>query len=232
MNKIKKYQRNLIGIAVFLSYFIYNFFQDVPLAILGIDYQTMSLTAKVIYLLLYELIFVLILFLIYHKQIEENFKDYVKNFKPYYIKKYMRYWAFAFGLMIVSNMVIVSLLPNSVQTNQQAINQIFEIAPIYIIISSVIFAPLIEELVFRLSFRYMFENDKMFIITSGLIFGAMHVIGSFTNWVDLAYIIPYSIPGLVFAYTLKESENIFVPMSLHLFHNGLMMTLQVILTLI
>ena len=94
MNTLKKYQKNITGILVFISYFIYNFFQEVPLSIFGIDYQTLGLTSKVVYLLLYEFTFVLILFLIYNKQIKENFKDYIHNFKSY-IKKYMQYWFFA-----------------------------------------------------------------------------------------------------------------------------------------
>lgn len=220
--------KSLIGFLVFLSFFIYNKLQVVPLQLLGIDYSTMSLLSRIVYSLIYEFTYIIILLLIFNKTIEKDFKDYVKNFKSY-IKTYMEYWAVSFGLMIIANLCIVTLFPNSVATNQEAVNNLFAIAPVYIIISSVIFAPIVEELVFRLSFRYMFNNDKLFILTSGLVFGAMHVVGTFNNFIDLIYIIPYSIPGFVFAYTLVKSKNIFVPMSLHFFHNGFMMLLQTIL---
>lgn len=218
----------LIGIFAFVLYFVQNFATELPLILFGINYSEMALTSKVIYLLVYEFIFILSLFLIFKNKIKNDFKDYINNFKPY-MKKYLEYWAFAFALMVFANVLIVTLLPNSTATNQEAVNELFNKVPIYIIISSVLYAPIIEELVFRLSFRYMFKNNVLFIISSGLVFGTMHVVGSFTSFIDLVYIIPYSIPGLVFAYTLYKSENIFVPIFLHFFHNGLMMAAQVAL---
>lgn len=229
MNKNR--ENILIGIVAFLLYFVQSLFQYVPLKIMGIDYYQMSLNSKIIYLLCYEFIFILILFLIYRKVFVHDFKDYIKNFRTY-IKKYMEYWALAFGLMILSNLIIVSILPNAVATNQENVNAIFNVAPIYMIVSAVFFAPFIEETIFRLSIRNIIKNDTIFIIISGLIFGGLHVIGSFESLVDLIYIIPYSIPGFVFAYTLVKSKNIFVPISLHFFHNGFTMIMQIILSLL
>lgn len=217
-----------IGIGVFLLYFIYQLYTDLPLWILGIDYTTLSLPIKVAYLLGTEFLLIVVFFLIYRKRFIHDFKDFMANFKTY-IKKYIDYWAIAFALMVICNIAIVLLSPSSTATNQEAINAMFTKAPLYIIISSVIFAPIVEETVFRLSIRNMFKNDKLFILISGLVFGAVHVIGSFENWIDLIYIIPYSMPGFVFAYTLVKSKNIFVPMSLHFFHNGIMMFIQSIM---
>lgn len=227
MEKEKKYLP-WIGIGVFLLYFAYQFYTDLPLWILGVDYRSLSLPIKVAYLLGTEFLLIVAFFVIYKKRFVHDFKDFIKNFKKY-IKKYMDYWAIAFALMVICNIAIALLAPNSTATNQEAINTIFTQVPIYIIISSVFFAPLVEETVFRLSIRNMFQNDKLFIFISGLVFGAIHVIGSFESWIDLVYIIPYSMPGFVFAYTLVKSKNIFVPMSLHFFHNGIMMFIQSVL---
>lgn len=221
----------LIGIMVVLLYFVYNLFQIVPLNIIGIDYQEMSLNSKIIYLVCYELIFVLLLIFIYRKRFKNDLIDFIKNFKTY-IKEYIEYWALAFGLMIISNLIIINVFPNSVATNQENINATFAIAPLYMIISAVFFAPVVEETVFRLSIRNIFKNDLLFIIVSGLIFGGLHVITSFQNLIDLIYIIPYSIPGFVFAYTLVKSKNIFVPISLHFIHNGFTMIMQIILSIL
>lgn len=217
----------LKGMLIFISYFIYSSFQTVPFQILGIDYNSISIESKVIYILLYELAYILILIFLYRKTFIENIKNYIKNFKN--LRKYMDYWAIAFVLMIISNVVITSLLPSSVATNQELLNEMFTRIPIYVIVSSVIYAPFIEETIFRLSLRNVFKSDKLFIIMSGLVFGALHVVSSFERIQDLAYIITYSIPGFAFAYALVKSKNIFVPMSLHLFHNGLMTLLQVVL---
>lgn len=134
--------------------------------------------------------------------------------------------------MLISNFIIVSLFPNSVATNQEIVNSNIMIAPIYMIIASVIFAPFLEETIFRLGFREIFKNDTLFIIMSGLVFGGLHVISSYTNLINLIYIIPYSIPGFIFAYTLVRSKNIFVPIGLHFFHNAIMMIVQIVLLFI
>lgn len=217
-----------ISLGAFLLYFLYQELTPYIIDFLEVIFGEFTLGIRVILLLLIELLFITALFFIYKKRFIKDFKDYIKNFKTY-IKKYMDYWAIAFALMVICNIIVVSLFPNSSATNQDAINTIFGKAPLYIIISSVIFAPFVEETVFRLSLKNIFQNDKLFIFISGIVFGALHVIGSFESWVDLAYILPYSIPGFVFAYTLVKSKNIFVPMSLHFFHNGIMMFIQSVL---
>ena len=93
-------------------------------------------------------------------------------------------------------------------------------------ITAVILAPVIEELVFRQAFRNIITNNWLFIIISGLVFGSLHVITSYETPTDLLYLIPYSAPGIIFAYTLVKSKNIFVPMGLHFIHNGLLLSLQ------
>ena len=221
----------LIGISVFILYFIFNEYGTLPIKLLVLDYSSLPLGFKIIYLLSVDFILISIIYFIYLKRFIKDFKDFKDNFKNY-TKKYIEYWALAFGLMILSNVLILIYFPNSSATNQQAVEQIFTVAPVYMIIAACIFAPIIEESVFRLSIRNIFKNDKVFIIVSGLVFGSMHVIGSFTNLVDLIYVIPYSIPGFVFAYTLVKSKNIFVPMELHLFHNTFMMIIEVIINYI
>ena len=72
----------------------------------------------------------------------------------------------------------------------------------------------------------------IFILLSGLVFGSMHVIGSCEHLIDLLFIIPYSIPGFIFAYVYTKSKNLCVPISLHFIHNGIMMSLQILLLLL
>ena len=228
MMKKDNLKQPILGLCVVISYFIYSYFQTLPLNLLGINYNNLSMFNKIVYLMVTELIYLLILFFIYRKEYIKDFKDYIKNFKNY-MPKYMEYWALAFSLMLISNFFIVSLFPNSVATNQETINNTLTQAPIYMVISAVLFAPFLEETIFRFSFRKIFQNDIFFIIISGLVFGSLHVVGSFKNFIDLIYIIPYSIPGCVFAYTLVKSKNIFIPMSLHFFHNGIMMFIETVL---
>jgi membrane protease YdiL (CAAX protease family) len=91
-----------------------------------------------------------------------------------------------------------------------------------------IIAPIIEELTFRKAFRDIFKNDLAFILTSGLVFGALHVVLSFNSLWDLLYIIPYSSLGIAFAITYSKTNNIYSTIFMHIFHNTVLTILSVI----
>ena len=79
----KDLKQIIIGICVVISYFIYSYFQIVPLELIGIDYNSLSIDSKVFYLMITELIYLLILFYIFRNQFKKDFKDFKNNFKPY-----------------------------------------------------------------------------------------------------------------------------------------------------
>lgn len=223
-------KKTLTGIGVFLLYFFVSQFQGLPFWILNIDTAAIPEVLKAIYVCAVQILLVISIIYIYRQDIKNNLEDLKKNHQTYF-KKYLKYWFLALGLMMVANSIILISEPNSVAGNEEAVREMFNSMPIYTFISAVIIAPFLEELVFRKSFRDMFSNNLLFIILSGLTFGAFHVIGSFETLFDLIYIIPYSIPGFVFAYTLSKSKNIFVPIGLHFLHNGILMALQTFLML-
>lgn len=227
-NMKKSDKRNIIGTFVFLFYFFATELQALPFWILGINTETLPMIVKVIYTILFQVGLISVIAYVFRKDLKRDLKDLKKNHESYF-KEYLKYWFIALGLMMVSNLIIIMLNSGDIANNEELIREMFDETPIYTFISAVLIAPLLEELVFRKSFRYMFNNDTLFIIMSGLVFGAFHVIGSFETAFDLIYIIPYSIPGLVFAYTLVKSKNIFVPIGLHFLHNGILMSLQFLL---
>ncbi len=219
-------KENLKGLMVFVYYYLFSVFNTLPVYLVGIDYGNLGLGIKVTYQIIVNILFIISLFFIY-KDLLISFKDYCKNFKTYF-KDYFKYWPMAYGLMIISNIFILLISPGNTANNQEMITDILVQAPFYMIVSAVIFAPIIEEIVFRSSFRKMFTNDVFFIFMSGIIFGSMHVVGSLDSFVDLIFILPYSVPGFVFAYTLVKSKNVFVPMQLHFIHNAFSMILTLV----
>ncbi len=131
--------------------------------------------------------------------------------------------------MMISNLIITFINSGGIANNEQAIRDMMSISPIYIFFSAVLFAPLVEELVFRQAFKYIFSSKVLFVFMSALVFGGLHVISSIESLFDLLYIIPYGAPGAVFAYMLVKTDNIFVPMGFHFMHNGILVALQILL---
>ena len=198
---------------------------------LGINYDKLSTPLKSTCLIIYQILMTLIIVYIYKKTIITNFKTFIKNNIKYF-KEYIKYWFLMLILMISSNLIVTFFTTTDIANNQNTIIETLKVAPIYTFILTVFVAPILEELVFRLSFRKIFSNNILFILLSGLVFGSMHVIGTCEHLIDLLFIIPYSIPGFIFAYVYTKSKNICVPISLHFIHNGIMMSLQILLLIL
>lgn len=222
----------LVGFGVILFYLIASVFPHEFLSLFGINYNNLNILLRSIYLIIYEASLTLIIIYIYRKDVIPNFKEFIKNNVKYF-KEYIKYWFLMLLLMISSNLIVTLFTTSDIATNQETIIETLKVAPVYTFIVSVLIAPILEELVFRVSFRKIFsKTDILFILFSGLIFGGMHVIGTCEHLIDLLFIIPYSIPGFIFAYIYTKSKNICIPISLHLIHNGVMMSLQILLLLL
>jgi uncharacterized protein len=221
MTKIKQIGK---GLLVLIIYFILSELIVLPLILLRIDYQNLHEYIKTIYIIAYQLLILGLIIAVYRKELVVSLEDLKKNHKQYF-DQYLKYWFLAFGLMAVAN-IIISFFVEGQPSNQEAIVKIFESSPMYVFFTAVIIAPLLEELVFRFSLRNIFGKNWMFIIISGLLFGFIHIMGATNFMEELVFLIPYSIPGFVFAYVLVKSDNIFVPIGLHFIHNGFLVAMQ------
>ena len=234
MNHESQKMKNFgIGIIVLIFYFITLLFpfQLIPFSLLGIDYTTLPLWIRIVYSFAFELLqFGIIIFLL-KDQLKKDLADLKKHHNEYF-KKYFIYWFILLGIMMISNLLIIWLTPNEMANNEQSIHEMLKMAPLYTFITAVFIAPLKEEFVFRRGIRNLISNDILFILVSGLMFGSLHVVTSLTSWWQLLYIIPYSAPGFIFAYLLTKTDNVFVPGFIHFIHNGVLMSLQILLLLL
>lgn len=215
-----------IGIIAIFIYFTFSYLQLGFLELLHIDYQAMSLSLKVLYLIITDSIEIAIFILLFRKKLKEDVQDLKKNHESYF-KTYFKYWLLALGIMMVSNLIIMLITENETSGNEEAVRNLITKSPIYAYFSSVIFAPFVEEIIFRRSIRNIIPIDSIFIIVSGLVFGSLHIITGYSGPLDLLYLIPYCAPGLIFAYILTKTDNVLVSASIHLMHNGIMVSLQI-----
>lgn len=228
LENFKEYLKNC-KIAL-LTIIIYSLTPTIELLILyysKTNIEKLSINEKTTYLIIIETLILIIIGLINKKTLLKNIKDIKINFKKY-IDKYLKYYIYSIIIMMVSN-ILINLIYPSIAGNQQSVINTLKKAPIYMVFSATIFAPFMEEMIFRQSIRHIIKDNLTFIITSGLIFGGMHVIGNINNFYDVLYLIPYSAPGIAFAYILTKTNNILVPISIHFMHNTITVILQMIL---
>ncbi len=222
--------KNIIkGILVIFIYFFVSLFRDLPLELLGLHYDSLDVLWKEIYSIGSEVLLILIIFFIFKEQFKKAFDDLRKNHLSYFTGNF-KYYLLGVIIMMLANSLIL-ILGGDTSDNETAIRGQFTDYPIYTFIAAVFLAPILEESVFRLSFRNIFKNNLLFILASGLIFGGLHLTGMLDSNLFALYLVAYSAMGIAFAYMITKTNNIFVTMGFHFMHNGILMSLQTFILL-
>ena len=193
-NKIKNIFKS-IGIILLLLCF-----NSVMFSIFNINLKSLSEKEYLIYTVLFELVLLIIFIIIYRKTLSKNGKEYFKNFSESF-KQSLKYWLVGFAIMATSNIIITFVLKQT--------------------FSTVIYAPICEELTFRKSIKDAINNKYIYILTSGLLFGFLHIVSYINTPLDLVYLIPYASLGIVFATLYYKTNNIFSTITIHAMHNAL-----------
>lgn len=222
-NKLKNIYLPILLFIILLLGMAY--FQYIPAKLLKINLETISTTSKIIYSIICDALFMLFVYLLYRKTINKNFKDFFSNFKDN-IETSLKYYFIGLAIMVISNLIITIFFSGASANNEEAVRTLIGKYPLYMVFSVSIYAPFIEEIIFRKSIKDMiltYKNNKftkyLYIITSGLIFASLHVIGSATSPLDYLYIIPYLSLGLAFSSLYYKTDNIFSTMFIHCIHN-------------
>ena len=227
-NKIKT--KTIIRTIVTILLFIFmKYFQYIPVLLFKLDVE--ALTMPQIYMLsIFSYVLVdLIIFFMYRKDLKENFKRFKENFWEN-ADLAMKCWFVGLGVMIIVNLAIMIFTPSKGANNEQKVDEIIKAVPVLAFFLTTVFAPFTEEMTFRKAFYDVLKNNKiLYILVSGIVLGAMHVVFNITSVYDYLYIIPYSALGISFAYMDMKSDNIFPSIIIHTIHNGVLTLLQIFL---
>lgn len=219
-------KKKILSIIIFLLLLLgMMIFPSLPIALLNINYDSFSLIAKTVYMTICDIIYMIIIFYLYKDKIVSDFKNYFKDFMSNFEYSFKFYFIGLLG-MLISNVIIVFLLPDAVAGNEEAVREMINSVPLYMIFSVSIYAPFVEEMIFRHSIKesvYSFGNGKaikfIYILVSGFLFAGAHIFGQVTSTIDYFYIIPYLSLSISFASLYSKSDNIFSSISMHCLHN-------------
>ena len=179
---------------------------------LFIENSTLGIIFEILY---YVLIFALVLY-IFGKRLKRDFKAFKENFGTYmgYIFKW---WGIMLGLSIVAAGIRL-LLGGDVETaNQAGLNSmpLWYVGPL-----AMIWAPFVEEGIFRGGLRRFVKNDKVFVVLSALLFGLLHTVGSEAGLYNIfIQSLQYMVMGGVMAHVYTKTNNICVNMGVHCVQN-------------
>ena len=220
------FKKRILPIFIFIFLLMgMAYFSYIPIALFKIPYETFSMPVKVVYNFLCDIGFMILLFLFYREKITKDFKEYFKNFKDNFEQSF-KYYFIGDLIMMASNLIITFFIQGANANNEEAVRSLIDAAPIYMIFSVSIYAPFVEELIFRHSIKdavKSFGNNKfvqgIYIFISGFIFALLHILGQASSYLDYVYLIPYMSLGIAFAALYNKTDNIFSSISMHCLHN-------------
>lgn len=140
------------------------------------------------------------------KERKKNYRCFKKRIDRYFILISMSIITCFAGEIILS--ILSNMIAKGISSNQESI---LEDPIIVILILACIYAPVVEETVFRYVIRKFIKNDMAFILISGTIFGLVHVLSSIPSHSLLeviAYCIPHLGVGLYLAYIYVTTNSL------------------------
>ena len=155
-----------------------------------------------------NIILVIILFILYRKELIAEFKLFQNN-REKDLDIGIKCWFVGLVIMMVSNLLINFFFHAGQANNEQQVQSMIHSLPWLMFLNAGIIGPFIEEIVFRKCFKNAIPNPWLFIISSGLVFGAMHVVTSGVGLPQLLYIIPYGALGAAFATAYQKTDTMF-----------------------
>lgn len=171
-------------------------------------------------MILLYLSIIIIMVLVFRKQLVHDFKIFKEYFREY-MSLTVKTWLKSLIVMAILSLSIQIITNTQNSNNQQNLQEVFNEIPIVMALVTVIYAPLVEELMFRGVFRKFLKNKYVFIILSGVIFGLMHVIDDSKSLAEFSYVIVYSTLGMYMASLYYKTNNIFTDISFHFMQNAL-----------
>lgn len=165
--------------------------------------------------------------------LKDSLKQQLHDFKKD-IKKNLLYGCiigvlFIYGVGFLGNIISALLGATTDSQNQVLITTMARAYPVMMFISTVILAPILEEIIFRgMIFGWLYEvNPKLAHFISAFIFGFVHVMIAMMsgNISEFIQIFSYFFMGFALSYLYEKRNNIYVPILAHTMNNLISMVL-------
>ncbi|EKB56367.1 CPBP family intramembrane glutamic endopeptidase [Facklamia hominis] len=204
------------ALTLIISYLLLN--MGIPVALSRLTWMNQG--QRSLYLLvLCQLLTMIIAYLLYKDELKKQWLDLkAQNFRQLFPKQFLKLY-FAMLVIRIISMQIIGLFvdPNLLGQNQEIINQIAQSTPyIMTFFMTVLFAPFVEELVFRQALIGSFQSKKWINImtfVSVILFTLAHMM----HWADFVIYLPMA--AIIVYFYRHYQENVIASMAFHGLNN-------------
>ena len=202
----------LVNLLVICLYFIWPYF----------FYSIANLfnISENLYLLLsfgVNFVFLFVIIYIYKKKFDKYCKKIEKKF---WVNIFSSLKIFLIGLVVYLLFnVLFNILNVPALSNSDILGEMFKKLPVMFILNTLFYYPIIEEIIFKMSFKEIIKKKWSFVIFTGLFNAFFHIIFSYNNFADLLYLLPLSALIGSLSYIYYETDNIMYPITIRVFYN-------------
>ena len=122
----------------------------------------------------------------------------------------------AYIFLFTASLISMLVTKSGTSVNQQNLESL---PMLYTVFAAVLYAPIVEEVIFRGVIRRIIKNDTIFIVLSATIFGVLHTIGESSIFNIIFMSLPYVSLGAYLAYIYTRTNNIFSNITSHAIFN-------------
>lgn len=202
---------------VFIAYFAYTMVINCILGVFGInDPIQVSFIA--------DILFAFVIIFIYRNVISKSFSDFRKSNS--FFKRFMIVLFGVIALFIINILggvcgeILFSNM-NDVDQNTTMIYELANMSTVYMIFKTLIFASVVENIVFRVSIRELTTNNIMFVVSSSLIYALVNVMYSEFSTFIFVDMIQYFLISMFLSLIYIKNKNSIYPVMLVLFFYNL-----------
>lgn len=198
-----------LSILVVILYFMWPYFINAIVSGLNLsETNSLYITFFSNFMLLGVVLF------LYFKRAQNPFRKLKNNFKKNMLKSGL---IFGIGLIgfCIFNMISYKIAGSLSDSSYNS----FQKMPTLFLISTLFYYPIIEELVFKKTFKGIINNKYLFILITGFLNATFQVIFNYETTLGLVYILPYTIFYSSLSYVYYETDNIIYPISYRILYN-------------
>lgn len=162
--------------------------------------------------------------------LKESFQNMKSHWKEFFSMQGNLLIILLFSSVIIGKL-IQAFTSTTTSANQAGLNATLHVFPFVLVFSSLLYAPIVEEILFRgVIFRTLRGKFNFWIAAfiSSFSFGFIHVFASFSmgNLMDFIYIFQYAMLGFLFCVSYEKNKSIVGSISLHFLNNAIAMALM------
>lgn len=132
-----------------------------------------------------------------------HFKTYCGFFFPKFVFFFLIYFLVA---------LIISVVAGEASANQEAL---YSVPLPMLAFTALIYAPVLEEIIYRGFLRRLVPGDALFVLVSALVFGLVHMLHPGQSLAQMLYFMEYALIGGFLADLYVKSDNICLSMLGH-----------------